>query len=80
MPKITLLHMPLAEQAQMRAALRCAPYGDIQADMAFYPQEPHRLSGQSWRTNAPRRSDRAGWYPTRGSAARAYGCVRHVTY
>jgi hypothetical protein len=23
-----------------------------------------------WRTNAPRRSDRAGWHPARGSVAR----------
>ncbi len=45
MPKITLLDMPLAEQAQMLAARRRARYGYLRAGMAFCPQEPHRLGG-----------------------------------
>ena len=60
MPKLTLHDMPRVAQAQMRAALRRARYGYLRAGMAFCPQEPHRLGGRSRRTNAPRRSDRAG--------------------
>ena len=71
MPKLTLHDMPRVAQAQMRAALRRARYGYLRVGMAFCPQEPHRLGGRSWRTNAPRRSDRAGWYPARGSVAPA---------
>ena len=33
-PKLTLLHMPLAEQAQMLVALRRACYGSLRAGAA----------------------------------------------
>jgi hypothetical protein len=60
MPKLTLHDMPRVVQAQMRAALRRAHYGDLRSGMAFCPQEPHRLGGRSRLTNAPRRPDSAG--------------------
>jgi hypothetical protein len=75
MPKLTLHDMPRVAQAQMLAALRRARYGSLRAGMACRPSEPHRLGGRSWRTNAPRRSDRAGWYPARGSVAPAAPAV-----
>jgi hypothetical protein len=59
MPKLTLHDMPRVAQAQTRAVLRHAHYGDLRSGMAFCPQEPHRLGGRSQRTNAPRCSDRA---------------------
>ena len=71
MPKLTLHDMPRVAQAQMLAALRRAHYGDLRSGMACRPQAPHRLGGRSQRTNAPRCSDRAGWYPARGSVAPA---------
>ena len=76
LPKLTLHDMPRVAQAQMRAALRRAHYGSLRAGMAFCPQEPHRLGGRSQRTNASRRSDRAGWYPARGSVAPPYQLQR----
>ena len=71
MPKLTLHDMPRVAQAQMRAVLRHARSGSRRAGMACHPQEPHRLGGRSRRPNAPRCSDRAGWYPARGNVAPA---------
>ena len=71
MPKLTLHDMPRVAQAQMLAALRRAHYSDLRSGIAFCQQEPHRRDGRSRRTNAPRRSDRAGWYPARGNVAPA---------
>ena len=70
MPKLTLHDMPRVAQAQMRAALRRVLWLP-RVGMAFCPQEPHRLGGRSRRTNAPRRSDRAGWHSARGNVAPA---------
>ena len=52
MPKITLLHMPLAEQAQMRAALRCALWRHPGGHGLF----PARTSSPEWSKLADQRT------------------------